>query len=337
LRLLSGAVLPVHLVGELAAEEVLRKAAEALGLPPERVRLVGARGEPACDEDVLPGRQDLTVCIGPDPLDAKLEAWALEEHNEHLDQLKRFDLTGRGLSRLPPKLFELAGLTGLDLTGNKLAALPDGFGALAALRRLDLQRNRLLTLPDSLGQLAALEVLDVVDNRLASLPETCSQLVSLRVLRLRYNPLKRFPEVLCGLPALLDLNVGHADLSALPEGIGSMIGLQVLDVAGNCLTELPGSFCELASLERFDMQDNPMALEMQDRHPARLVMAFLHRYHRLHTVLLSTLALQGGNLPACIARLVPDLDSFLERDCSAAPADIGKLAAARRAALGVQE
>ncbi len=57
------------------------------------------------------------------------------------------DLSGEGLTILPPDIGDLTALTTLDLGGNQLTALPPEIGDLTNLTYLDLRNNQLTALP----------------------------------------------------------------------------------------------------------------------------------------------------------------------------------------------
>src|SRR3954471_22351466 len=66
------------------------------------------------------------------------------------------DLSGLGLTMLPPAIGKLVTLTKLDLHNNQLTTLPPAIGQLTALTSLYLNDNHFTTLPPVIGQLMAL-------------------------------------------------------------------------------------------------------------------------------------------------------------------------------------
>lgn len=81
------------------------------------------------------------------------------------------DLSGLGLSTLPPEIGQLFALRWLYLGGNQLSTLPPEIGQLSALTELQLQNNQLTTLPPEIGQLSALTRLYLHGNPGLELPE----------------------------------------------------------------------------------------------------------------------------------------------------------------------
>lgn len=99
------------------------------------------------------------------------------------------DLSGQGISRLTPKLFNYTFLQKLFLNHNKLSSIPPSITKLKQLRVLDLSDNMLTELPPELGLLFNLKYLLLFDNQLQSLPFEIGSLFQLEVLGLEGNPL----------------------------------------------------------------------------------------------------------------------------------------------------
>lgn len=99
------------------------------------------------------------------------------------------DLSGQGISRLTPKLFNYTFLQSLYLNHNKLTVLPPSITKLKLLKVLDLSDNMLTELPPELGLLFNLKYLFLFDNQLQSLPFELGSLFQLEVLGLEGNPI----------------------------------------------------------------------------------------------------------------------------------------------------
>ncbi len=121
------------------------------------------------------------------------------------------NLSGYGLTGLPPGLAERTTLRQLSLAGNQISELT-GAETLAGLRALDLSQNRFRSFPAAALQLHELRELNLAGNLLEELPEDLSPLGALKILDLRDNRLTRLS------PALARLK-----------------GLEVLDLTGNPL------------------------------------------------------------------------------------------------------
>jgi internalin A len=77
--------------------------------------------------------------------------------------LAQLDLSGTGLTSLPPEIGHLTQLRQLNLNGTGLTSLPPEIGHLTQLAQLDLRETRLTTLPLELRQLAYLRNIELDD------------------------------------------------------------------------------------------------------------------------------------------------------------------------------
>ncbi|KJE96658.1 hypothetical protein CAOG_09024 [Capsaspora owczarzaki ATCC 30864] len=99
------------------------------------------------------------------------------------------DLSDNIMSKLTPKIAQLAHVQVLSLARNKLTSLPDEMGALSELRSLNLAGNKLTQLPDVISTLTGLESLDLSGNDIVSIdvPTVLGPLKSLNVLNINGN------------------------------------------------------------------------------------------------------------------------------------------------------
>src|SRR6187397_2422076 len=91
----------------------------------------------------------------------RIETW-----RQYGRQGQELNLTGLGLSRLPPEIHQLTNLTVLSLHDNQLGLLPPEIGQLTNLTTLSLSSNQLSTLPPEIGQLTNLTTLSLNNNQL---------------------------------------------------------------------------------------------------------------------------------------------------------------------------
>lgn len=99
------------------------------------------------------------------------------------------DLSGQGIYRLAPKLFNYEFLQRLYLNHNRLSEVPAGITKLNQLKVLDLSDNALTTLPSELGLVFSLRYLFLFDNKIQSLPYDFGNLFQLDMIGLEGNPL----------------------------------------------------------------------------------------------------------------------------------------------------
>src|SRR5438093_1390211 len=91
------------------------------------------------------------------------------------------------------------GKTFLDLSGLGLTSVPPEIGQLTQLTTLNLDKNQLTSVPPEIGQLTQLDRLDLDNNQLAELPDSLRRLSNLRVLFLHGNPQLNLPVSILGV------------------------------------------------------------------------------------------------------------------------------------------
>ncbi len=174
----------------------------------------------------------------------------------------------------------------LDLTGFGITLLPPSiFPALATMKELVLDMNRLTALPVEMAEHlgANLTALSVNSNALSALPRWPAPFRSLAWLAVRANSITEFPEEspgyypvletlilggnrLASLPASISrwagtlkyMYVDSNRLVALPETIGALGRLANLFAMDNAIASLPESFCQLRGLAELDLDHNPI-------------------------------------------------------------------------------
>jgi internalin A len=168
------------------------------------------------------------------------------------------ELTGLGLTTLPPEICQLTTLTTLNLAGNKLTLFPPEISQLTALTWLNLESNELTTLPPEIGQLTALTTLLLHNNELTTLPPQIGQLTALTKLDLSGNELTTLPPVIAELMALTELYLNNNELTTLPSKIGQLTALTRLYVESNELTTLPPEIGQLTALTTLGLDGNQL-------------------------------------------------------------------------------
>ena len=143
----------------------------------------------------------------------------LNEKISALQQLKKLDLSGNGLQKIPTELYQLHELTELDLGLNQLHNVPKGIGQLSNLKVLKLNSNwknkidlinlmnelhqftklktlhlwscqSLKQLPSNISACTQLQELDVDNNLLTDVPDSLYEMYWLKKLRLTTNPIQ---------------------------------------------------------------------------------------------------------------------------------------------------
>lgn len=132
-------------------------------------------------------------------------------HIQNAAQTGELDLSGRGLTEIPPEVWQLTNLNRLDLEVNKLTAVPPQIAQLTNLQKLYLSANHLTAVPPEIGQLTNLQSLVLRRNQLTAVPPAIGQLTNLQWLDLNHNQLTVISPELCQLT-----NLQYLDLRGNP-------------------------------------------------------------------------------------------------------------------------
>lgn len=109
------------------------------------------------------------------------------------------DLSGKGLTKVGPDIYEKPGVTQLILSDNNLETLPSEMGKMTSLEILKLDHNRLEgSLIGELRKMPLVE-LDVSYNNLTGVPAEIGQLNKLQKLNYGYNHVTGLPNELANL------------------------------------------------------------------------------------------------------------------------------------------
>ncbi|MCB9419782.1 MAG: GTP-binding protein [Ardenticatenaceae bacterium] len=139
------------------------------------------------------------------------------------------DLSGLGLTVVPPEIGLLTTLSTLRLQDNQLMAVLPEIGLLMKLERLRLQDNQLTTVPSEIGQLTDLWEIVLGRNELTAIPPEMGQLVRLRGLYLHENQLTTVPPEIIQLTKLEKLWLGgNPDLPIPPEIVAQKNNAQAI-------------------------------------------------------------------------------------------------------------
>lgn len=177
------------------------------------------------------------------------------KHN--LTGSKSLDLSGMGLTSIPPDLTELIKLEELNISNNQLAEIPPELAQLSNLQRLDLSKNRLTAVPPELARLSKLTIFDLSSNQLTIVPPELGKLSNLFIFNLSKNQLISVPPELGQLSKLFRFDLSENRLISVPSEISQMSKLSRLDLSTNKLTIVPSEFSRLSDLTYLDLSNNP--------------------------------------------------------------------------------
>lgn len=168
------------------------------------------------------------------------------------------DLSGMGLTSLPPEITRLREIRELFLHDNNLRWLPPEIGQLDHMESLTLHGNQLQGLPEEIRWWHKLRRLTLHGNRLTTLPREFGQISNLRYLSLHNNLLESLPREFCDLIDLRDLYLSDNKLKTLPEEFGDLEKLRTLDLSRNRLERLPPEFGFLSEKVFLKLEGNPL-------------------------------------------------------------------------------
>ncbi len=186
------------------------------------------------------------------------------------EQWEELDLSGMGLTEVPPEIGGLGELRRLILgkwddereenIGNHLMTLPPELCQLQQLESLSLRMNRISSIPEVIAQLINLKSLELSCNQISVISESIVQLVNLRTLPLWNNKITVIPESIAQLVNLQDLNLGRNQISSIPNSIAKLVNLQTLSLGGNQINVIPESIRQLVDLKNLELSRNNISV-----------------------------------------------------------------------------
>jgi internalin A len=215
-----------------------------------------------------------------DELLALIERAAAENWTE-------LDLSGQGLTELPPEIGKLTQLEililgrwakdelgpqrrkGQELLGGKwvplvfgngFTTLPTELQALKNLKRLDISGICLDGLPDWLAQLPCLETLIAIRSELSAIPDTLAQSPTLQSLSLSSNQISVIPDALAQCSALQSLNLSSNQISVIPDALAQCSALQSLNLSSNQISVIPDALGQCSALQSLNLNSNQISV-----------------------------------------------------------------------------
>jgi internalin A len=146
------------------------------------------------------------------------------------------DLSDKGLTEIPPEIFQLSNLQQLWLSNNQITKIPDAIAALSNLQNLFLYGNKITEIPNVIAALSNLQNLDLSRNQITEIPDDISALSNLQ-----------------------NLDFGNNKITKIPDAITALSNLQQLDLDHNLITEIPDAITQLINLKRLVLEYNPIA------------------------------------------------------------------------------
>jgi internalin A len=117
---------------------------------------------------------------------------------EKLTNLQKLYLGHNKITAIPPEIEKLTNLQGLYLFNNKITSIPPAIEKLTNLQGLYLSNNQITTIPPEIEKLTNLQKLDLGHNKITTIPPEIEKLTKLKRLVLDNNPLFEIPpEIIC--------------------------------------------------------------------------------------------------------------------------------------------
>jgi internalin A len=176
------------------------------------------------------------------------------------------DLRSRGLTEIPPEIFQFSNLQVLYLGDNQITEIPDILlshsqsknATLSNLYILDLRNNQIKEIPDVIATFSNLKDLNLVNNQIKEIPNAIAALSNLQFLNLSNNQIKEIPDAIATLSNLQSLNLSNNQITEIPDLIADLSNLQKLSLSNNQIKEIPDAITQFVNLKRLVLKDNPI-------------------------------------------------------------------------------
>lgn len=162
------------------------------------------------------------------------------------------DLSGLGITELPPEIKKLRALRKLILDDNHLTDLPPEIGELKNLESLWIRNNSLRTLPQEINCIPNLYEILLNENRFGSIPDSIVSLKRLTRLNLQGNNIRGLPDGLYKMSDLRFLALGRNSIRHISTDIKHLKNLRYLSFEQNLITTLPIQLQDIQELVGID-------------------------------------------------------------------------------------
>ncbi|MDJ0702297.1 MAG: COR domain-containing protein [Leptolyngbyaceae cyanobacterium MO_188.B28] len=183
------------------------------------------------------------------------------------------DLSGQGLTALPPEIGKLTQLEKLilgkvveweypegrptpKLITNALSALPAEIAALESLKVLELSGNPLEQIPEIVFEFKSLSEFYAISINLPEIPDCIGQLSNLTSLGLGNNQISQISDSIGQLKKLASLGLSSNRISQIPDSIGQLSNLTHLGLSSNRISQIPDSIGQLKRLAEIAFANN---------------------------------------------------------------------------------
>ncbi len=194
-------------------------------------------------------------------------------------KVRKLDLHGKELGKLPPEILKMEHLFSLNIGDNGLLFVPGTLRRLKELTELDLSGNRIAKLPARFSEVRSLTYLNISNNQLQNINAYFESFFYLRVLDASNNQLADISNLNL-LKNAISINLSNNQIAEVPAGINQLKRLKVLDLSNNRIETLPKTIIGLTRLEELNLENNQL----------EILPKFLYRLRKL-----KSLNLTGNN------------------------------------------
>jgi len=131
--------------------------------------------------------------------------------------------------------------------------------------RLDLSRQKLSVFPNEIFQLTNLQDLKLNKCRIVELPDSFHLLPNLQRLQCQHNEIDSIPKSLVKSTNLVLLDLADNIIEVIPSDIDDLTQLETLALWDNPITTYPESLTQMKNMKVFDLLNNAMSRETQER------------------------------------------------------------------------
>ncbi|NEO83336.1 MAG: leucine-rich repeat protein [Spirulina sp. SIO3F2] len=247
---------------------------------------------------------------------------------------RELDLSGAGLTELPPEIGQLTQLEslilgkqgdGLELVNglamrtvvsNSLTHLPRELANLTNLKRLDISGNPLVeSISDWITLVKKIESLTWIRAELTEIPAAIASLQNLQSLHLDSNQISVIPDAIASLQNLETLHLNSNQISVIPDAIASLQNLETLHLNSNQISVIPDALASLQNLETLHLFNNQISV-IPDALASLQNLETLHLFNNQISVIPDALAslqsLQTLNLSSNQISVIPDALASLQ-------------------------
>jgi internalin A len=175
------------------------------------------------------------------------------------DRLITLDLSGKGITVIPPAIKKLTNLQLLDLRDNQITVIPPEIDKLINLQILDLGNNQITAISSEIEKLTNLQRLYLSNNKITIIPPEIEKLTNLQALELSSNQITVIPPAIKKLTNLQTLDLSRNQITIIPPEIEKLTNLQILYLENNQITIIPPAINKLTNLTLLALKNNPIS------------------------------------------------------------------------------